>query len=357
MDWIKRNLYFLIGGLVAVALMGLAGWYLYSKMEQNSEMLKQLDEEYGKLKRLSEQNPHPGNDKVDNIKAAKEQQQALRAYLQKAREHLQVCPPIPVPESGKLTSQEFSSALSRTVDQMQRDAAKASVELPGKDSRGNTYSFSFAAQRESLAYAPGSLDPLSVQLGEVKAICDVLFQAKINSLDSLRRERVSDDDAKGPQNDYLPDKSVTNELAVLSPYEVVFRCFSSELASVLAGFAASPCALVVKSINVEPAPATATVATEQPVPQPYIPYTPPAPAYVPPPPPQRSAEAAFAARYGIRGGGNPAPVAPPPRQYYLPPAPAAQSVNKGGLQVALDEKGLKITMVVDAVKLIPPPTK
>ena len=171
MDWIKRNLYFLIGSLVALALMGLAGWYLYSKWQLNNEILGKLDEQYAELKRLNGQNPHPGSDQVDNIKAAKEQQKELRAYIQKAREYFQRCPPIPVPESGKLTSQEFSSALSRTIDQMQRDAAKASVALPPKDSSGQTYSFSFAAQRERLAYAPGSLEPLSVQLAEVKAIC------------------------------------------------------------------------------------------------------------------------------------------------------------------------------------------
>ncbi len=353
MDWIKRNLYFLIGGLVALALMGLAGYYLYSKMELNSSKLTELDEAYGKLKRLSEQNPHPGNDKVDNIKAAKEQQQALKAYLQKARERLQKCPPIPVPESGKLTSQEFSSALSRTVDQLQREATRASVELPGKDSRGNSYSFSFAAQRESLAYAAGSLEPLSVQLGEVKGICDVLFQAKINSLDSLRRERVSDDDAKGPQSDYLAEKSITNELAVLSPYEVVFRCFSSELASVLAGFASSPCALLVKDLNVEPAPASAAVTT------PEMTYTPPPmpspqPVYQPaaPPPPPRSAEAVFADRYGIGSRASPAPAPVPVRQYYLPPV-STQPASRGGLPLALDEKRLQVTMTVYAVKMIP----
>ena len=44
MDWIKRNLYFLIGSLVALALMGLAGWYLYSKWQLNNEFLGKLDE-------------------------------------------------------------------------------------------------------------------------------------------------------------------------------------------------------------------------------------------------------------------------------------------------------------------------
>jgi hypothetical protein len=351
MDWIKRNLYFLIGSLLALVLMGLAGYYLYSKWQLNNDIYGKLEEQYTELKRLNGQNPHPGSDQVDNIKAAKEQQQALRAYIQKAHDYFQRCPPIPVPESGKLTSQQFSSALSRTIDQMQRDAAKASVALPPKDSGGQTYSFSFAAQRERLAYAPGSLEPLSVQLAEVKAICSVLFQAKINWLDYVRRERVSDDDLKGPQTDYLSEKSVTNELAVLSPYEVGFRCFSSELAAVLAGFAGAPCGVMVKTINVESAPAAAPVTEE--------PGTPVAvaPAYAPPPQPTRgpeaprSAESAFAARYGLGSRGLPRPVAPPP--VYVPPPPvAAASASRGGLPLALDEKQLKVTLVLDAVKLV-----
>ena len=349
MDWIKRNLYFLIGSLLALALMGFAGWYLYSKWELNNEILGKLDEQYAKLKRLNEQNPHPGSGKIDNIKIAKEQQQELRAYIQKSRQYFQRCPPVPVPESSRLTSQEFSSALSRTIDQMLREATKTSVALPPKDSKGQTYSFSFAAQRESLAYAPGSLEPLSVQLGEIQAICAVLFQAKVNALDNFRRERVSEDDLKGPQTDYLPDKSVTNELAVLSPYEITFRCFSPELAAVLGGFASSPYGLLVKSINVEMAPASA--ASEQtagPVAQPTMTYTPPPRAEAP-----ASAEAAFNARYGL-GGGRAAPRPPAQPTYSQPVASAPAPANRGGLPLALDEKQLKVTLMLYVVKLVSP---
>jgi len=359
MDWIKRNLYFVIGSFVALALMGLAGYYLYSKWQLNNEVFGKLEEQYEKLRRLNTQKPHPGSPgKVDNVKAAKEQQQELRAFIQKARQYFPSCPPIPVAESGKLTSQEFSSALSRTIDAMQRGATKASVALPPKDASGQTYSFSFAAQRERLAYAAGSLDPLSVQLGEVKAICSVLFQAKVNSLDELRRELVSEDDLKGPQTDYLLDKSVTNEQAVLSPYEVSFRCFSSELAAVLAGFASSPCGLMVKSINVESAPAVAALvefATPAGI-------TAPPPAYNPPPPQPRTVpvtpdpEAAFAARYGLGGGRRGETVRPPitPRPAPVSPAaPTGASASRGGLPPALDEKQLKVTLVLNVVKLLP----
>jgi hypothetical protein len=359
MDWIKRNLYFLIGSLVALALMGLAGWYLYSKWQLNDEILGKLNEQYVKLTELNSQKPHPGSGEVDNIKEAKEQQKELRAFLQKAQQYFQRCPPIPVPEGAKLTSQEFSSALSRTLDQMQRDATKASVTLPPKDSTGQPYSFSFAAQSKSLSYAAASLAPLSVQLAEIKAICAVLFQAKVNSLDNIRRERASDDDLKGPQTDYLTEKSVTNELAVLSPYEVTFRCFSSELASVLAGFASAPCGLLVKTINVESAPAAAGPEGMAPGVG-TAPYTPTVASPVAPP---SGLDARMAERYGLGrmrgpGGaygeryGNRGAPGPVPQQMYAPPvapvAPAASS--RGGLPLALDEKQLKVTLMLIAVK-------
>jgi hypothetical protein len=354
MDWIKRNLYFLIGSLVALALMGLAGWYLYSKWDLNNTLLGQLDGQYAELKRLSEQKPHPGSGKVDNIQAAKDQQKQLRAWMQKACEHFQRTPPIPMPESGKVTEREFTYALSRTIDQLQREAANASVALPPKNSTtGQTYSFSFEEQRPRLSFAPGSLEPLAAQLGEVKAICDVLFQAKVNAMDGLRRERVSEDDQKGPQTDYISDTSVTNELAVLTPYEVTFRGFSSELAAVLAGFASSPYGLVVKSINVEQAPAVASAE------QPGVPATPVAQTaapYVPPPQVQvaaeRAAAAAFADRYGPAGRRPPPP--PPVAQQTYTAAPVAPPKSKGGLPTVLDEKQLKITISLVVVKLTCP---
>ena len=363
MDWIKRNLYFLVGSFVALVLMGLAGWYLYSKGQENAETLGKLEEQYDKLKRLNEQRPHPGSDKVDNIKAAKEQQAELQACLQKARAHFQPCPRIPATESTNVTSQEFSSALSRTIDGLQRAATKANVTLPGRESGSSAaYSFSFAAQRHRLAYAAGSPDLLAVQLGEVKAICEVLFQANINSLESLRRERISEDDYKGPQTDYLPEHSETNELAVLTPYEVVFHCFSSELAGVLAGFASSPYSLQVKTINVEPAPAVVAPVTPA-APVIYtMPAVVPTPAASPTPaapPPSMAAEAppsmSFEERYGRAGRSlGPAPAPAPMQPRYVPPMPVAAAPVSRGPTPALDERQLKVTLMLEVVKLLAP---
>ena len=354
MDWIKRNLYFVIGSLVALGLMGLAGWYLYSKWEHNNTLLGLLDEQYAKLKHSYDQKPHPGSGKVDNIQEAREQQKQLRAFIHKACQHFQNIPPIPVPESGKATSQEFGQALSGTIIQLQHEASKRGIALPPKSPNGQEYNFSFEVQRPKVSFAAGSLEPLSVQLGEVKAICDVILQANISALDGLRRERVSDDDQNGPPTDYLPDKSVTNELAVLTPYEVTFRCFSKDVAAVLAGFANAPYALIVKTINVEPAPVGATPgdqSTSLPGGGGII-YMREQPA---PPPPGPMAEGRridgdpMMARYGRR-------PPPPPQQ---PATPTYRAVvvgpkTKGGLPTVLNEKQLKVTLTVVVVKLVCP---
>ena len=364
MGWIKRNLFFFIGSVVAFLLMLGAGWYLYSKWDQNNTLSNQLNDTVEKLKRLASQNPHPGNPKIDNIKAAKDQQQVLRDYIQKTRAYFKRITPIP--DEPKLTDMAFATALSRTLNLLQRDATNSSVSLPGD------YGFSFDAQKRAISFAPGSLQPLSVQLGEIKTICDVLFEAKINSLERIRRERVSADDANGSQSDYLIEKSTTNDLAVLTTYELTFNCFSTELAAVLAGFASSPYGLIVKNFNVEPAPAPAagdaTMMTQVPQPTAVMPVAAPRPSAA-------EADMEMRRRYGLTpgggssmadrygGGGAPSggipyrPYTPPPA--YTPPVATVApqpgtTTGRGGIPTVLDERLLKITMNLVVVKPNPP---
>lgn len=351
MDWIKRNLYFVVGSVVAILLMGLAGFYFYSKWQLNNETREKLNADYTELDRLNSENPHPGSGEVNNIEEAKKQQAQLRAVINKTRKYFE--PITPIPDAKKVSSQEFTAGLRRTIDQLQRDANSLSITIP------TNYSFSFEAQKPRVTFAPGSLEPLSIQLGEVKAICDLLYAAKINSIDSIRRERVSTDDLSGPQTDYLETKSTTNELAVLTPYEITVRCFSSELAGVLSGFGSSPHGLLIKTINVEPAVASQGAVDQfgNAITPSYTPAPTPQPIAMPAAEaPNAAAAAAYARRYGLpMGGGRPALPG------YGTPAPtyaAAPAPKTTGLQTVLDEKQLKVTINVDVIKLLPPsPTK
>ncbi len=336
MSWVKRNLYFLIGGVIALILLGGAGWYLYSKWDLNNTNFANLNQAYADLKALNDKNPNPGG---DNIKIAKEQRKELLDYMNRARKYFQKIPQIP--DLPKKTDRDFAFALNRTIDQLRRDSTNASVNLQ------ENYNFSFQAEKLKINFDQRGIEPLSTQLGEVKAICDVLFQARINALDGLRRERVSADDTSGPATDYVGENATTNAMAILAPYELTFRCFTPELATVLAGFASSPYGFIVKTVNVEVS-GTVPESTSAPAPQ-----QPVAQVYVPPPQPVQPAmtsEQAEAARYGRRFGEGTRPPTPYVQPQYV--APAAAPRGGGGLPIVVDEKQLKVTMQLVAVKLV-----
>jgi len=336
MDWIKRNIIFVISSAVALLLLGGAGFYLYSGVSKNDAALEALNQEYAELKRLNSQPVHPGNDKVDNIAAAKEQEKQVRAFTRKVTRVFEPIPPIP--DSASLNNSQLAEALRRTLDRLQRDAGNAGVQLPEK------FSFSFAAIRPLLVFDQAGLAPLATQLGEVKTICGVLFEAKINALDSIRRERVSTHDREAQQtSDYMDRSSVTNDVAILTPYEVSMRCFSSELGAVLAGFASSRHGLTVKAVNVEPSAPSGLV-------DPAMSGATPQPMYVPPPMMLPGRAAMMEEGYGGYAVGNAAPRMPAPAPVY---APAASSGTRGGLPVLLDERQFKVTLLIEVVKLAP----
>lgn len=308
MAWLKRNLFFVIGVAVAIALLGAAGYYDYAGWSHNQAAKVHLNEVYNNLSNLNGNKPSPGNGQVDNIAAAKEQERQLRQWIDQTRNYFQPIAPIPAPTNGPVSSESFAGALHRTIAQMQREAAAANVALPPD------YDFSFTAHKDRLTFAPGSLEPLSVQLGEVKTISELLFGVGINALDGIQRVTVSPDDMSGPQTDYLTDQPVTNDLAVLVPYQVTFRAFSPEIAQALKAFASSPNAFVVKTLSVQPAGASGASG-------------PPA-----------------AALYGGVDA-----TAPPAST----PAPSASMPSKGGWQTVLNEQLLRVTLTVELVKLTP----
>ncbi|MGD0251204.1 MAG: hypothetical protein ABSC01_00730 [Verrucomicrobiota bacterium] len=301
MIWIKRNLFFVIGGVLALGLLGAAGFYDYVSWKRNAVAFDKLNEVYNTLRELTNQKPSPGNDKINNIETAKQQEAQVRDWIRQARNYFQPIAPIPNSTNGLISNELFADALHRTIDQLQREATNANVSVLPQ------YSFSFEAQRSRVKFAPGSLSALAAQLGEVKDISEILFAARVNQLDGIQRVRVSDDDVSGPQTDYLADNSVTTELAVLTPYTVTFRAFSPEIAQTLAGFASSPHGFIVESINVQPAGAA------------------------------------------LMGGGPGMGMGAPP-----PPTPMPGAMpGKGGLQTVLQEQLLRATIEIEIVKLLP----
>ena len=289
MGWIKRNLFFTIGGVIALVLLGAASFYNFKSWRHNHDSTASVEDAYQQLQGYYNQVPTPSD---TNITIAKLQATQLRDWIGQARKHFVPVPPIPNPNEGAVTATAFSESLRRTIHDMQVEAEHANVEVP------DDYSFSFVAERNLLTFSPGSLDALASHLGEVKAICDILFAAKINGIDSIRREIISDNDTAGPQADYLNEKTRSVELATITPYAITFRCFSGDLGNVLAKLASSDHCFIVTGINVMPAG-------------------------------------------GITPPGGPTPPTPP----------VIQPVNQNGLQIVLDEQLLRVTLGIEVVKL------
>ncbi len=333
MGWIKRNLFFVVGGLLTLALLGGAGFYIYKGWSSNADASTALNEIYDKLQQYSQEPVQPGNDKTDNVKTAKDQEQQVRDWMAQARTYFQPIAPIP---QGEVTSKTYATALNNTVNLLQQEAKANSINLPPQ------YNFSFQVQSTKLTISSG-LAPLAQQLGEVKAITEILFAARINELVGIQRVRVSEDDANGLQSDYVDSSPVTNSLAIITPYVVTFQTFSSELGKVLSGFANSTNCFIVKTVAVLPGTANPSQETANQPPQ-YTPMNGPG----------------MYGRYnrgqpnypGYPGGGPGYPNYPGAAPQ---PSPTAETGagGKGGLQTALKEQLLHITLEVDIVKLLP----
>jgi len=247
MAWIKRNILFAASLGVALLLLAAAAVYDLQSVSHNEKANRDLNEIYDTLNKVGGgmDGFTSGNEKINNIQTARNQTAQIQSWMKKTANYFQ--PIQPIPSGSNVTSADFANALRRTITDLQRASTSAGVTLPPD------YSFSFAQQRSSVKFTPGSLELLARQVGEVKTISEILFAAHVNALDSVQRVRVSEDDAAGQQTDYINEVPTTNSLAILTPYAVTFRSFSAELAGVLAGFAASTHGFIVTGINVAPA--------------------------------------------------------------------------------------------------------
>lgn len=247
MQWIKRNLYLVVGGVVALGLLGFAGFYLFTKVRQDQAITEELNTATARLETLARRDPYPN---PENITAAKEEGVRLQGFLSDVEEHF-LPPRIP----DELNNMRFRSYLDNTRARLLADAQLAGVEVP------TNYWFTFSSLSGTVNFKPATLQPLATQLADIQSICQVLFDAKVNSLVWLKRVSVdsSDTSLTGSQ-DYLSGKAVTNAYSVVMPYEVAFQGFSSELAAVLDGLARLPHCLIVTNVVAEQA-ATATTPT------------------------------------------------------------------------------------------------
>jgi len=309
-----------------VVLLGAAGWYCYSSWRSNSVNGDKLKEAYDQLANLAKKPVGAGNDKVNNIEAAKEQVQEVKKRVVEMDKFFE--PVRSIPNTNHFEDRVLSSAVRDTVAQLRAAAQAHSVVLPSPD-----FAFSFSLQAGKITYDPSSGPKLAQQLGEVKTICDTLYAARVITLDVVQRERTADDvnltyAANGGNaasaNDYCDSVSMTNNNIIITPYQVTFQCFTPELGSVLSSFANQSHTVIVKTLYLQPTDLSGGYGGGYGGGGGYGAYT--------------------AGNYGGAGGhpGNP----------YAGAAGQVTGV-RGSVPTAIDEKKIKVTMLLDFVKLVP----
>jgi hypothetical protein len=315
MPWIKRNLLFVVGLAVAVALLGFGiFFYLLDKRAAALAVDEELNSKNGDFTSLAGNKPAPTQ---DNIKEAKEQQVKLGAFKESLRPQFSVTP---LPEA--LDDAAFKNLLDRTIDALSKQAERNGVKLPAAATGSTRYAFTFDTQVKQLEFTQRSLAPLSAQLLDVQDLCRTLFESKIHALESIRRTPVNTNDISPPSN-YLAKKVQTNSMtgAAVFPYEITFQCFSAECANVLEALANSKAVYLVKSVNIERGSAEGISASSSAAPV------------------AGGMNQVLANRYGMgnRFGGAPAAAAAPTRPG----------------EAILDDKPLRVTLNIEVIKVPP----
>lgn len=243
MVWIKRNLLLVIGGLIAVVLIGFGSYLVMTGLARNKQLTEDVEATKSQANKLYDANPFPSQ---SNITAAKGESKSLHEAIARAHKHFT---PVSVP---KMDVKQFMVYRDESLSEMRDAAKKAGTELPATD-----YAFSFATQRSRTQFSPDTLPRVAEQMGEVKALCMLLFESRVNKIGNVRRARGSRDDKDaGNSSDYTDARLevVTDPSGqmIISPYEVTFFSFTAEVADVLNRLERSPNGFLVKAVQVEP---------------------------------------------------------------------------------------------------------
>lgn len=308
MAWFKKNLWFVVICLTGFGLLGLATLFALSQYNKDGVVALDLADATQQYKDLNSKKELPGDQKNNNIEVAKQENIRLQDFSARVTSYLA---PANVPTN--LNNLNFSVRLNESISKMRLEAGRINVILPIT----NGYWFTFASQKSAVEYK--GIENMAAQLYDIEGIVKILYDARVHSIAQLKRPPATPDE---PNNgDFLTRNAKTNDSAIVTPYEVTFTGFSSELARVMQGLANATNCFVVRTVGVGQAggPTSAKLATMA--------------------PPSPMMNQFGGGRYGDRYAG----MMP---QMALGVAPKPKAPN-----ALLDENKLRITLQLDSVRM------
>ncbi|MFO1498815.1 MAG: Amuc_1100 family pilus-like protein [Verrucomicrobiota bacterium] len=237
MKWLQHNVFSAIALIVVCGALSLAFVFLTGRLARQRQISRALVHATQDLERLMLRDPGPT---PANIQAARREGERVRQFVGQVEKHF-----ASAEYPSDLNNMTLRAYLDTTIGRLRAQAHLAGVEIP------TNYWFGFEAQKGTVDFSSGSLQPLALEVAEVNTVCHVLFDAKVNALEGIKRVPVVPDEAEAG-GDFLQTTATTNATAILVPYEITFQGFSSELAAVLDGVARLPQCFIVTNLVVSP---------------------------------------------------------------------------------------------------------
>lgn len=241
MVWLKRNIIWLIGGLISIGLIGAATMFMLGARKKQEEAVSGLGSYTNVVNRLMSAKPFPGPKTIQKVET---ETAAVRVFIDEAEKMFEY------EEPQRMPSRAFKVHLINSLVQLQTDATNYNVELP------ENFNFTFTHLLPMPNLLPYSIKPLQVQLRDIQEIAQILFESRIHALEEFARVPAYVREP-GNRNVLITDMGVrtnlTTDKAVFTstPYKFTFRGFTSELTEVLNRFARANRFYVVKKLEVE----------------------------------------------------------------------------------------------------------
>ncbi len=174
MNW-RKHMVLVIGGGVALLLMILALIFLLRAKGEYSRVNDELENSMRRLESLSRRTPFPSPDNVrrmeENLEALREKASEIQAFLQKGQ----------VPQES-IEAAEFPPLLERVIARIKQRAAESGVLLPEQLNLG------LARYLAGELPSNEAIPRLVIQVNTMAALCNLLFQSRIQSLVGMDRQ-------------------------------------------------------------------------------------------------------------------------------------------------------------------------
>jgi len=331
MVFLKRNIFWIISGLVSVGLIAGSVMFTSGAKAKAEEKMTELSTYTNTVNQLKDATPYPSPEAINQVKQDTEKvkgfsKQAEAMFTYKA-------PP-------DIHPRRFKVHLINSLVALQNEATNYNVRLPRQ------FNFTFSHLLPMPNLLPYSVAPLGERLQDIQHITQILFESRVHAIDSFARVPAY---AREPGGRVLMyDVGIRTNLSTAeadftsTPYRFSFRGFTTELTEVLNRFASADRFYVVRQIEVQ-----GTQSAE--------------PSLVS----RASSGGMFAggADSGDEegsGGGTlrttQANLLAQARALAAARAAAGRGVVlQSPLQTVIDERPLRISMMIDVVKLVPKP--